>query len=275
MQHIQDTFFNLLKNPSNSHHAPSDNALATFLKAQLSGLSMFVPALHLTGTYKHTKKGTEYESPVYKVQQYKKYALGNDVGLKEFVTLFLAGAHFVVLHNAKDLGHGKVADFYAAFHKDNDKVLAANKVPAAGHSHYTSLVALFTAYGYPKIAADEAPGICPIVASFLIDTTANKVVGSDYNTFFQLEGWPGVTMGGMSGWHAADFATHQATKWNISTYGLCPYSEKRGTTIFLAPDNWTAPVTPGWKMPSYAGARKESPPWVATDSISGIVGGVL
>lgn len=72
---------------------------------------MFVPALHLTGTYKHTERETEYESPVYKVQQYKKYALSDDAGLNEFVTLFLAGAHFVVLHNAMDLGHANVADF--------------------------------------------------------------------------------------------------------------------------------------------------------------------
>ncbi len=33
--------------------------------------------------------------------------------------------------------------------------------------------------------------------------------------------------------HGADFQTHEATKWNISTYGACAYSEKRGGTVFL------------------------------------------
>ncbi|MDI9654524.1 hypothetical protein QM306_40740, partial [Burkholderia cenocepacia] len=50
-----------------------------------------------------------------------------------------------------------------------------------------------------------------------------------YNTFIQLEGWQA---GGSR--HNADYATYQQTLWNISTYGVSAYSEKRATSIFLA-----------------------------------------
>ena len=54
---------------------------------------------------------------------------------------------------------------------------------------------------------------------------------------------------------AADFDTHKATLWNISTYGASIYSEKRGTTIFLAPPGWNPQLRPGGTiMMNYVGA---------------------
>lgn len=314
MECVTRTFFNLLKegyDEDSNWNVPSDICLTRFMYPELKGLSMYVPALHRTGSYKHLEglRGfrTEYTSPVYRVDGYKRYALDDDEGLYAFVNLFLAGAHFVVLHNATDRP-SFVKDFYQNFHKDArltnhrftpesvDTVLVpnsfmclaeeveivtsahmateTNRDSATGHSHYTKTVALNTATSYPVITEDKAPIRCPIVCSLIVDTTDWKR-NDDYNTFFQLEGWPGVSMGGARGRHAADFATHQATKWNIATYGLCPYSEKRGTTIFLAPSTWAATVKAGWKMPSYAGARSKDQHWITKESILSNAGGVL
>ncbi len=297
---LTGTLFNLFKqgvDEVTQWNVPSDRLLMNFMSKQLSRLSMFVPALELTGSYEHWEGKPmfkkKYVSPVYRIAGYRKFSLDTDGGLYSFLSLFLAGAHIVVLHNEKDLGIGNVSDFYDEFatsstlerfrmsftnpwfgNPEPEGEVVTDKTTAFGHSHYTGSVALKTAYGYPIITEDKAPVRCPIVSSLLVDTTDRKS-NKDYNTFFQLEGWPGVSMGGAAGRHAADFELHQATKWNISTYGLCPYSEKRGTTIFLAPDNWKARVSPGWTMPSYAGARLQTPPWVTTDSLTKNLGGVL
>ncbi len=311
MAHLVSAFFNLMKDgfdDATRWNVPSDMCLTRFMYPQLKKLSMFVPALHRTGTYKHLEGWRpfrkEYTSPVYRIDGYKRYPLAGDAGLRLFVQLFLAGAHFVVLHNKKDV-KGHVKDFYKEFESDQRLVshrftpehteteMAVsmwdvdtevtveaqmtgedNRTTATGHSHYTSTVALGTAFAFPVIKEDKAPIRCPMVASLIVDTTDWKR-NNDYNTFFQLEGWPGVVRGGAGGRHAADFETHQATKWNIATYGLCPYSEKRGTTIFLAPDDWKALVQAGWSMPSYAGARTRTPGWVATASFTANAGGVL
>lgn len=67
--------------------------------------------------------------------------------------------------------------------------------------------------------------------------------------WYAAPAWAGLAVGGLGsalGWpfgesrvskggirHGADFETHMATKWNISTYGACVYSEKRAATVFL------------------------------------------
>lgn len=119
------------------------------------------------------------------------------------------------------------------------------------HSHYSGAV-MWTnigrgltnagsAYAYPNtILTEAAPSPCPWVCSLLVDTTARR----DPNTFIQLEGWPGTAEGwyGARGRHHQDFEVHGETKWNIGTYGGSPFSEKRGTTVFLAPNNWRPDV---------------------------------
>ena len=74
-----------------------------------------------------------------------------------------------------------------------------------------------------------------------------------YNTFIQLEGWQA---GGSR--HNADYATYQQTLWNISTYGASAYSEKRATSIFLAPAGWTPQVYQTTRMMPYVGAYAQS-----------------
>ena len=96
-----------------------------------------------------------------------------------------------------------------------------------------------------------------------------------------MEGWrPGVSMYGgplsqysqlalMGGFrHGADFATHGATFWNISTYGACPFSEKRGGTVFLAPRSWIERELRTQAMPLYRGFGGPSKHgWFADDTL--------
>ncbi|CAE6703322.1 hypothetical protein R75461_06292 [Paraburkholderia nemoris] len=51
---------------------------------------------------------------------------------------------------------------------------------------------------------------------------------------------------------------YQQTLWNISTYGASAYSEKRATSIFLAPAGWTPQVYQTTLMMPYVGAYANS-----------------
>lgn len=107
------------------------------------------------------------------------------------------------------------------------------------------------------MTAETAPNAnCPFILSLLIGRTAwGAVTGNNHNTFVQLEGWPATGWTGAGGRHGVDYQTHGATKWNISTYGACLYSEKRGMTVFLAPPTWIPNVNPGGTiMAPYDGA---------------------
>jgi len=202
-----------------------------------------------------------------------------------FLQLLAFGAHFVVIHAPQDLNlaGGAIAPppFFAEFERLFVTVPRAANQPvearaATMHSHYSGVPVipatnLAAAYTYPALIDDEvAPANCPYIAAFLTGRTAWRTVERDgftlrwsnqFNTFFQLEGWPGTNTragrGGLGGRHGADFAAHQATKWNISTFGASVYSEKRGTTVFLAPPPplWGPPVpTPGTIMAPDPGA---------------------
>ncbi|MEQ8334497.1 hypothetical protein [Nisaea sp.] len=187
--------------------------------------------------------------PAYALNKYSKFRLYHSQteiagggtaqagNVAKFLRLFLSGAHVVVIHSADDL-RNPLPSFYDLF---GQAPLQPHSSTAIGHSHYTSTVALRTGWAYPaNITTDSAPSPCPFICALLVDRTASRF--SDYNTFFQLEGWPGIgsvwTGFGAKGRHGADYATHQATKWNISTYGATPFSEKRGLPVFLAPEPW-------------------------------------
>lgn len=105
------------------------------------------------------------------------------------------------------------------------------------HSHYTATYVSNIGRGliYPDfVTAETAPTRdCPFILAFLFGRTG----ASDANTYFQLEGWPAIGLTGGKR-HMADYAVHDSTKWNISTYGASIYSEKRGLTVFLAPPSW-------------------------------------
>lgn len=207
--------------------------------------------------------------------------------VSRFLQLLAFGAHFVVIHAPRDLTPPPGAALPPAFFDEFVRLLGANSRRAKAHSHYGGLgpvTNVLAAYTYPSLVnAETTPPVCPYIAAFLtgrtdwsLEQTApyNWAPTDEFNTFFQLEGWPATGLtGGIpqlssvpllgrvagGGRHGVDFNTHNATKWNISTYGASVYSEKRGTTVFLAPPPplWGPPApAPGLTiMPPYTGAN--------------------
>ncbi|RYH42692.1 MAG: hypothetical protein EON54_17630 [Alcaligenaceae bacterium] len=171
-----------------------------------------------------------------------------------FLTLLLGGGHFVAICAKDDLpsSSGSVTPM--------DEMLKSSALTIKhdiGNSHYTSLVNVTGTY-YLNISSDFSPPDCGLILSFLTGRTVNNPLArpGDYNSFFQLEGWP-YSIGSKR--HTADYETYTQTLWNISTYGACPYSEKRGTTLFLAPAGWTPTVYQTTRMAPYVGAYAKNP----------------
>lgn len=241
---------------------PSDLAILSFLKTFITTnkLSMFVPKLETVNASNGGK---------FKLTGYDKKDMTQPASADLFLQLLGAGAHFVVIHFANDTKKtGKtVQNFFTTLSAKFPDM----KAPA-GHSHYAAVVSLRNSLVYPgTIPAPQDGVLYPTIVSFLTGTTAHA--GS--NTFFQLEGWPLFSLASAINYfsndpnklrHMADFATHQATKWNISTFGASAYSEKRGTTVFLAPDNWDPQPTAGTMMPPYEGAGTPQK-WLQTSLI--------
>lgn len=204
----------------------SDYKLVTFLKKYITynNLFMFKPKLSYLGTEKLTGE----QRAQYSLDSYEKLNILDREYRKEFFKLFLAGSHFVVVQKGEDSKEGKIKSFVN--HLKNQLKTSY----AFSHSHYTSFYSLFGLY-YPHALNDPKA----IIKSFLTDTTAFY----KGNSFFQLEGWPAYKMPyGQSKRdivrHRVDYNVHLESKWNISTYGASIYHEKRGTAIFLAPENW-------------------------------------
>ena len=216
--------------------------LSTFIKA--NGLNMYIPSFTCT-------KKNDTAPSVYDLEESIEVNLRTSRGwcresVDMLLELFLAGAHFVVLHSSEDSTSGRVDNFF-----ENFKLLS--QASQAAHSHYTGHKVSLNGQNFPTLALNPTEGtnldslqnhnqacLLPVI---LCDTTSNY----NPNSFFQMEGWPpgksmlGVTKheyrhaplaGGYR--HGADFKTHQETIWNISTYGASPCSEKRGGAIFLA-----------------------------------------
>jgi len=187
--------------------------------------------------------------------------LGGGAWLQPGVTLLLdlmtMGAHFVVIHAAPNLPGGlgyAPASFFDLFNTH----LGGQSRAALTHSHYSGaggLTNIGAALTFPGLVnAETAPIPCPYICAFLTGRTAYAALGNPYNTFFQLEGWPTTGITNLPGRHGADYAAHTASLWNISTYGASLYSEKRGTTVFLAPQTWNPAPQAGTIMMPYAGA---------------------
>jgi hypothetical protein len=166
------------------------------------------------------------------------------------LTLLAAGSHFVAISATSDLPAGVSMQAF-------DSYIGASGLATSvdiGNSHYASLVNTTGRY-YLSVSGDFAPAQCGLILSFLYGRTVNNLLAGAgaYNTFIQLEGWPA---GGDR--HDADYATYQQTLWNISTYGASAYSEKRATSIFLAPPGWTPQVYQTTRMMPYVGAYAQS-----------------
>jgi hypothetical protein len=203
----------------------------------------------------------------------------------EFLAALYYGAHFVVISNAKDLqvgtGPPQLWETFATSTLD----ISGDKV----NSHYSG--ANLTGYYYLNVITTIPP--CFLLA-FLVGLTnpaeAEIVTGTAVaggsaltllspvapaglvgvgvgtafvqhaqsrrgasNTFIQLEGWQNH-FPWFGGWHSADYAAHNDTMWNFSTFGCCAYSEKRSTPIFLAGSNFSTALNGTTKMPLYNGA---------------------
>lgn len=239
-----------------------DNELMAFLQEYVNSfkLWMYVPTL--------ADAGRQGSSPVYCLQGYEPYPLFGPAeeassAVQRFLKLLAAGAHFVFIHAEDDLPGVKTRpeSFFDAFTLDTSW--------ATFHSHYRSKASprnLKTAKIYPDIVSgDTTPKDCPFVLALLFGRTAGDLWGTNYNTFLQLEGWP--ASGVYSRRHMADYNAHMQSKWNISTYGACPYSEKRGATVFLAPSTWVPIRDRATIMAPYRGASTRQG-WLETNLIT-------
>ena len=190
-----------------------------------------------------TANGLSQQPPAYMLDGYSAgIPLVDDSGApiadagQQLLTLMLTGAHLVTVLDSDHIPPGtQAANLY-----DNFSATALPKRDDPANSHYLTGVDLYRTSGkyYLSINEDRAPTPCPFLCAILLGPTADLSIPIR-DTFLQLEGWQeGRTLGvpSWSGWHNRDYnGLYKRTLWNISTYGASIFSEKRGTTAFLAP----------------------------------------
>ncbi len=224
-------------------------------------LRMWVPQIRQMG---------DASPPVYALDGYRPYAFRTATGswdgsaVGTFLKLLAGGAHFVAICANADLPDGtRVLPF--------DRFLASSGVSLRydiGSSHYATIVNT-TGHYYLNISGNFAPENCGLLLAFLSGRTVNNATADagQYNSFIQLEGWQAG-----AGRHNADYALHTRTLWNISTFGASAYSEKRGTTVFLAPAGWTPQLyQTTCMMPylgAYASAAQQAQSWLRRDLVT-------
>ena len=237
--------------PTDAAHCPASDAAAVgFLAGYLgdNALSLYLPTLSLLS-------GAAGQPPVYTLSDYRQSAFKPagtwDMGVvTQFLELLYHGAHFVAVHAAYDLAYGQSVDSLWSRFKNAD-VLRPYLRWDPGNSHYTSLTNI-CGYYVPDITGDTAPPDCPLLVALLCCPTVSEIDCNPamYNSFLQLEGWEAIYPR-----HNADYAVYEETLWNISTFGACAYSEKRGTSVFLAPGDWAPQPSLGTFMTPYYGAE--------------------
>jgi hypothetical protein len=202
---------------------------------------------------------------VFLIGGYSEFVLASNSGngvqwspgnLQAFLKLLLAGAHFVAISAAEDFANQGSPNYngralYTAFQNSG-----LSQREDFANSHYCN-PSLYnnTGYYYLNITEQWAPPNCGLVLALLFGSTVNNSrspAPGTFNTFMQLEGWPASGTGG--GRHKADYEAYKKTLWNTSTYGACPYSEKRATTVFLAPPAWIPKIYQTTLMMPYVGA---------------------
>jgi hypothetical protein len=240
----------------------------------LPPLVMYVPTI----TYQNTIAA----GPRYLLTGYQAYPLAgtngarfNMASVQTFLQLFLGGAHFVNIQTNPDFATlnpenppaNTGRSLYGAFTKHFPASPTGGRQSCIGNSHYTSTVNLGGWY-YGSQIGNWASAGCGLLLAALFGQTAN----GPYNTFLQLEGWPAdvsLKTGSLGGGerHAQDYAAYKNSLWNISTFGATPYSEKRATTIFLAPLPWVPKICSSTYMMPYVGAQTPQG-WLQTDLVS-------
>ena len=249
-----------LANSSTVLRCPTaDQHLMKFLSQQLGStpLSMFVPQLELALPLSGGRP--VYELGGYTRRDFKSGGNWNLEVVREFLELFLYGAHFIAIHFPKDVPPGTTPPVPNLYQQFKGGLLKDMVQSDPGESHYTKLTSL-KGYYFPKLTGQVATNPASFTCACLVGPTMQGNSAMDQgNSFMQLEGWPETRILGPipnpGGRHIADFQTYKATLWNISTYGASAYSERRGTAIFLAPPDWPAKVNPATIMPPFAGAE--------------------
>jgi len=243
-------------------------------------LVMYVPEFSYQGYY----NSGGVTGPIYQLTGYQAYPFAGTGGdrfdisnVQTFLQLFLGGAHFVNIQayrdfqniNPKNPPPNTGRNLYTLFQDqfpDNNTMTGRHY--CIGNSHYTNTVNTSGWY-YGNQMGEWASSGCGLLLSLLVAKTADN----QYNTFMQLEGWPADgdwwSTRSLSGGarHGQDYAAYNQSLWNISTFGAIPYSEKRGTTIFLAPPSWIPSIYSDTYMMPYVGAEKKQG-WLKTQLVS-------
>lgn len=220
------------------------DALADYMRSASSAgpLQMWVPQLD----YHANSNPAVFDLGEYRSFEFMQDGQWNAATVKAFLSLLAAGAHFVAISADADLPQGVSMTAFDTF-------FTGTKLPVShdiGNSHYAAVLNITGTY-YLKVGSNFAPADSGLILAFLAGRTVNDVLASkgSYNTFIQLEGWQAGTSR-----HDVDYDTYKQTLWNISTFGSCPYSEKRATTIFLAPPGWVPQRYQITRMMPYVGA---------------------
>ncbi|MFM0004338.1 hypothetical protein PQR57_25355 [Paraburkholderia dipogonis] len=233
---------------NNAACPPQDAALIGLLARYMSGaasngpLTMWVPQI----TWQAGTNPSVFAISGYRAFPFGDGAKWNAASVTAFTSLLAAGAHFVAVSAKDDLPAGVAMSAF-------DQFFTSAGLPTRhdmGNSHYASVTNITGTY-YLDVSGSFAPENCALILAFLAGRTVNDPYASagSYNTFIQLEGWQAGSQR-----HNIDYDTYKQTLWNISTFGACPYSEKRATTIFLAPSGWTPQLYQTTCMMPYVGA---------------------
>lgn len=246
---------------------PTDARLAELLARYIDTacrtgpLALWVPQLRLQASP---------AAAVYRLEGYRRHGLREATGdwsaegVQAFLGLLLSGAHLVAICARADLPPGVEVEPF-------DRFLSRSAAPTRydiGSSHYATVVNT-TGHYYLGVEGNFAPEDCGLLLALLNGRTVNNALlgAGQYNSFIQLEGWQAGAAR-----HNADYALHTRTLWNISTFGASVYSEKRATTVFLAPAGWTPQVFQGTCMMPYLGAYARSAqraqPWLRRDLVT-------
>ncbi|MES2640646.1 MAG: hypothetical protein V4850_14220 [Myxococcota bacterium] len=247
--------------------------LAAYIQTRLPNL--WIPKLQFKGW----AGAANASMPVYVVAGYQLYTLVNTDGswntanVSVLLSYLVYGAHIVANLDPHLTGTAAVTpdlydDVYSA------TALAGLLESGVWDSHYSSVGGQDSGMSYPAtITCDTVPNPSPLLCSLLFGPTVQPVMflspydtGTDRCVFLQLEGWRQFGTAS-SGWHNADYAAYNDTRWNFSTFGTCAFSEKRGTALFLAPAGWTPATQSGTIMPPFVGAQTQQG-WLAWNLVT-------
>jgi hypothetical protein len=280
LQVILDQWPTFKPNPAETVDTPLIRFLADFiLPREGAPLTMWVPKFVYRG-YSDAKNAL---GPIYQLTGYQGYPFRDAHqqrfdwdSVKAFLRLFLGGAHFVNIQTDDDFktmspgvpntGRDLYERFKSAF--PDDKKNPTGRHDCIGNSHYTGTVNTDGWY-YGNQMGEWAA----IDAGLLLALLVGRTDGKKSDTFMQLEGWPAngdwLSDGSVSGGerHGQDYEAYKNSLWNISSFGASPYSEKRGTTIFLSPASWVPRIYSDTYMMPYSGARKKQK-WLKSELVS-------